>query len=768
MRFSRVAAIVVCASSAMPSHADVPAPAQAPGLSATVDAYASFRLAESGRHLRGDALDIGELKISIADATATPIVAKDGTVVGLWLTGSGGWTYAAAAPSEKAVLETNRARVAPGLASTPGAISDRFTKAIVIFSEPLWAKEWDGSAGATGAAEAPPPGAASELDEAIRLVRATDPSIDFLLAQARMNGTGRWAYVEFAGGLPRVGYEYDEIWANREDLFGFRKLVDYHARFTETLAGHVLENRAGARTVSATLRHADFSIATADNKRGTIVSDLDLRVVGPKGARVLGLRLSNSLDPDSSDWDSKVNRLETHRVLDGEGHELPFAHRYHMLLVELPPLADGPAEVKLHVETEGEVFLDWKLHHGDNFFFLPGYWYPEPRNWRVERRPTFSIKTRTKKPWRPVTSGNETAYREGDDWIETESRSDKPTTFIAVLGAKYVTHEETIDGRKIRVHGYSMARKNVLENLPKLAGAIIRFYTGLLGPMAADELDIVEAPEFGLGVSTSGVVILPTEAFKPHDEEANPYVRGINMVLAHEIAHQWFGNGAVPASDEDDWLAESLAEYWGALATGTLLGDKKGVEGFPQFLAEWRGEAPNCESTGPISGVAATGGEQHERDAFCLLYNRGPLVVHMLRTLIGNDRFAAAAKSFLDRAAGSPASTDDFSRAASDTVHADLGWLFDDWIRKGGTPDLKVETKLTAASGGKRLTGTVSETGNGGFKRVMVPLVLDVGGHAEVRLVFVDKPQTTFEFDVPGETTAVRVDPGHNNLVRYR
>ena len=66
------------------------------------------------------------------------------------------------------------------------------------------------------------------------------------------------------------------------------------------------------------------------------------------------------------------------------------------------------------------------------------------------------------------------------------------------------------------------------------------------------------------------------------------------------------------------------------------------------------------------------------------------------------------------------------------------------------------------------MTGTVSETGNGGFKRVMVPLVLDVGGHAEVRLVFVDKPQTTFEFDVPGETTAVRVDPGHNNLVRYR
>jgi aminopeptidase N len=274
------------------------------------------------------------------------------------------------------------------------------------------------------------------------------------------------------------------------------------------------------------------------------------------------------------------------------------------------------------------------------------------------------------------------------------------------------------------------------------------------------------------------MALITSEAFKPqHDVNHDVYdprdefkdfiVRGINARMAHEIAHQWFGNKAIPATDEDDWVSETLAEYWAGLAMGAMAGGKKDIKGFQKMLWGWRGEAGNCETTGPITSVNFTGGEQWFRDRFCLLYHRGPLVMHMLRTLIGDERFIASSKLFLDRAALGPATTDDFAKAVTDTVHTDLGWIVDDWIREGGTPDLKVDYKIVNGSGGKRLTGTVTESGGGGFKRLYVPFVVDTGGASEVRLVFVDKPQTPFDVPLPATARDVKVDPGKNNLVKY-
>jgi hypothetical protein len=77
-----------------------------------------------------------------------------------------------------------------------------------------------------------------------------------------------------------------------------------------------------------------------------------------------------------------------------------------------------------------------------------------------------------------------------------------------------------------------MARKNVLDNMPKLAAAMVKSYSATLGPMPADELDIVEIPEYGFGISSAGVVLLTTEAYKPHQDEIANY-------LARESTHGW-------------------------------------------------------------------------------------------------------------------------------------------------------------------------------------------------------------------------------------
>ncbi len=764
-RFPRVLIGLIAATSAI---AQSPAPAVSE-LAKTLDAFASFHLAEAGRHVKDAQLSIGHLTIWIADGTVTLIRANDGTVTGLYVTGTGGWTYKPEVASERAVLETNKSRISPTLRTTSDAAMDNFNKMIVLFSDPLWADTWDPDAGAAGAEEPPPPHAAADCENDLKLIRAyySTPELDFRLTQARLNHGGRYVYIEFVGGTERLGYMLDEVATRREGIFGFRYFPTYKARFLELIAGHWVPGPDPKKAMWASYRHADFEIATSDNKRGTIATVLTLHVTGPIDGRILEFLLSNSQNRDSPDWDSKVNRLDVIRVVDADGHDLPFAHRYHHLLVQIPPLQTGEADVKIRVETEGEVFLDWKRRHDDNFFALLGAWWPLPTEWRANEHLSFDLKVRTRAPWRPVTSGNEVALHEGHEWIEAASHADASSFSIFVLGGKYVTHEEVVDGRKIRVHGYAMARKNVMENMPKLAGALIQFYSSMLGPMPADELDIVEVPEYGFGIAPFGMALLTTEAFKPHEPVANRFVRGINSRLAHEIAHQWFGNRAIPATQEDDWISETMAEYWAGLAMRVLGGTRWDIENFPQMLDGWRGEATNCETTGPITSVNVMGGEQWFRDRWCLLYHRGPLVVHMLRTLIGEEHFVGASKLFLDRAAMGPASTDDFAKAVTDTVHTDLSWIVDDWIRQGGTPDLKVDYRIVAGQGGKHLTGTLTETGGGGFKRLYVPFIIDTSQQPEVRLVFVDKPQSTFDVPVPASARGVKVDPGRNNLVRY-
>ncbi len=145
---------------AMPAVAQAPPPSAPSELAATLEAYSSFRLQEAGRHLKDRTLSIGHLTVTVNDGTVTPIRARDSSAAGLWITGNGAWTYKAEVASERAVLETNKSRIAPTLPTTADSARDTFRNMIVLFSEPLWADAWDPSQGADGPEESPPPGAA--------------------------------------------------------------------------------------------------------------------------------------------------------------------------------------------------------------------------------------------------------------------------------------------------------------------------------------------------------------------------------------------------------------------------------------------------------------------------------------------------------------------------------------------------------------------------------------------------------------------------------
>jgi len=187
------------------------------------------------------------------------------------------------------------------------------------------------------------------------------------------------------------------------------------------------------------------------------------------------------------------------------------------------------------------------------------------------------------------------------------------------------------------------------------------------------------------------------------------------------------------------------------------------------MLSRWRDISKTCENAAPISTANYLGGATSGDERICLLYCRGPLVLHMLRTMIGNDRFLASVKSFLDTAHDGPATTDDFAKVVSATVGTDMRWFFDQWFRRSGIPIVDVTTHVESQGDGRyRLSGTIHQAEGPDFKKLMVPLVFEVGGKKDSRVVLADKPETPFAFTLGGKPGLVKVDPFHNNLAVYR
>lgn len=271
---------------------------------------------------------------------------------------------------------------------------------------------------------------------------------------------------------------------------------------------------------------------------------------------------------------------------------------------------------------------------------------------------------------------------------------------------------------------------NPLARLQAVAADIsssLQYFSGLFGPPALNSLTVSPIPgAFGQGFP--GLVYLSTLSYlKPEQrpEEARGPREQLfysDLIEAHEVAHQWWGDVVIPEGYQDEWLAEALASYSSLMYLET----KKGVKAMEDVLEDYRdllllknSKGSTIESTGPITWgfrLQADGNDTAWRD---ITYYKGAWVLHMLRRRLGDDRFTKMLAELRRRYDSRTVSTAQFAAlikgfvppAGSGAKVFNVDSFFDNWVYSTGIPAIKVTYSVKGAAPAVRISGTVAQSG---------------------------------------------------------
>ena len=156
-------------------------------------------------------------------------------------------------------------------------------------------------------------------------------------------------------------------------------------------------------------------------------------------------------------------------------------------------------------------------------------------------------------------------------------------------------------------------------------------------------------------------------------------------LVAHEISHQWFGDSVTEKDWDDAWLSEGFATYFAVARQRVLSGPRRLPRRHAPLAApafsRWKSARP---------GVAVVHDNlpeiQNGRAPVPIVYQKGGWTLHMLRGVIGTEKFWAGIREYYRRFRDSNASTEDLRRVMEETSGADLGWFFQQWLLRAGSP----------------------------------------------------------------------------------
>jgi aminopeptidase N len=313
-----------------------------------------------------------------------------------------------------------------------------------------------------------------------------------------------------------------------------------------------------------------------------------------------------------------------------------------------------------------------------------------------------------------------------------------------------------IDGVPVETWVYPQERQTGFKGFGKFTKPILTFYSSQIGAFPYEKLANVEAN------GTYGGMELASDIFYGYRPDMITTIRG-QQLIAHEMAHQWFGDSVTEDDWDDVWLSEGFATYFALVYLKHADGRAaflKGLDRSRDFILKFSAKYPDYTIIhNNISDLSKLLTNQ--------IYQKGAWTLHMLHDMLGDAVFWAGIRDYYTQYRNSNATTADFERVMERVSHRDLSWFFHEWLNEGAV--LKVDGHWNYDERARQLRVELDQKQKGELFRMPIPIGIYMSGTEstpQIRQLQVKSRRNRFSISLDQKPASLALDPNTSVLMK--
>ena len=329
---------------------------------------------------------------------------------------------------------------------------------------------------------------------------------------------------------------------------------------------------------------------------------------------------------------------------------------------------------------------------------------------------------------------------------------DKPSFPGTIIAGTF--QEYKIDEAGMDLHVFFKPNKQALgAEYASTAVKAFTYFVTQYGVAPSTRLKIVEIPDDT--VPSAWAPEIAALSSRAITEKTN------YRLLANTIAHQWWGVSVSPASKDDWWISDGFARY----SEARYVESAAGAAGLDEMVKDMSVGALAYDSV-PLSSAEKL--DYFSPEFQSLVTDKGAMILHMLRWVVGENKYLKIMREFAAKYAGKSASTDDFRELSEHVYGEKLVWFYSQWMDSTSAPEFKAEYKIYRLGNNKgfRIVGAVKQDLD--LFRMPVELRIDTDGRTEEKRIEVVGTDSAFSVETFGRPRRISVDPENRVLTNSK
>jgi aminopeptidase N/predicted negative regulator of RcsB-dependent stress response len=351
----------------------------------------------------------------------------------------------------------------------------------------------------------------------------------------------------------------------------------------------------------------------------------------------------------------------------------------------------------------------------------------------------------------PATASKKpaTAIANSKTFTFTSEKPSFPGTIIAGTFQEFKSDDAGID---MKVY-FKPNHQNLGAEYASTAVKAFTYFVTQYGNAPSTRLKIVEVPDDTVPTAWAPeMAILSSRAIT---EKTN------YRLLANTIAHQWWGVLVSPASKDDWWISDGFARY----SEARYVESAAGTAGLEEMVKDMSVGALAYDSV-PLSSAARL--DYFSPEFQSLVTDKGAMILHMLRWVVGEKDYLKIMREFAAKYAGKSATTDDFRELSEQVYRQKLTWFYSQWMDSTSAPEFKAKYTVyrLGSNKGFRIVGAITQDLD--LFRMPVDLRVDTDGKTEEKRIEVVGTDSPFSVETFGRPRRISIDPQNRVLTNSK